>query len=349
MTDHEKYMSRCFQLAANGKGRVAPNPLVGAVLVYDGKIIGEGYHQKYGEAHAEVNCINSVTEEDRRYFSDSILYVSLEPCNHTGNTPPCTDLILRSGIQHVVVACSDPFEKVNGSGIKQLRDAGVRVDYGVLEAEAREINKLFFTFHEKQRPFIILKWAQTADGFIGTETDERLRVTDASADVLVHQWRSECAAIMVGTKTAIADNPQLNNRLFPGASPVRLVIDLNLEIPATHHLLSDGAPTIVITEKKSGAHGAIMYYQVGRNEALLPVVISLLHQRKLTSLIVEGGAETLKYFIDEGLWDEIRVITNGALTVGKGLPAPVIRGAGSVKEFDFSGHNVKVYTKQQKN
>lgn len=345
MTDHEKYMSRCLQLAENGRGRVAPNPMVGSVLVHNGKIIGEGYHQKYGEAHAEVNCINSVTETDRRFLPESVLYVSLEPCNHTGNTPPCTDFILNSGIRHVVVACSDPFEKVNGSGIKKLREAGVIVDYGILEKEAREINKVFFTFHEKQRPYIILKWAQTADGFIGSGSDQRLKITDPSADVLVHKWRSECAAIMVGTKTAVADNPQLNNRLHPGSSPVRLVIDRNLEIPSTHYLLADGAPTIIITEKKSGEEGAVVYYQVGRNEALLPVVISLLHQRKLTSLMVEGGAETLKYFIDEGIWDEIRVITNNAVTAGRGLPAPVIKGAVKTTAFEFAAHNVKVYTK----
>ncbi len=345
MTDHEKYMSRCLQLAENGRGKVAPNPMVGSVLVHNGRIIGEGYHQKYGESHAEVNCINSVTETDRRFIPESLLYVSLEPCNHTGNTPPCTDFILMNGIRHVVVACSDPFEKVNGSGVRKLREQGVTVDLGILEKEARELNKVFFTFHEKQRPYIILKWAQTADGFIGSGIAERLKITDSSADVLVHQWRSECAAIMVGTRTAITDDPQLNNRLYPGPSPVRLVIDRDLEIPSTHHLLADGAPTIVITEKKSGEEGSVFYYQVGRNEALLPVVISLLHQRKLTSLMVEGGAETLKYFIEEGLWDEIRVISKVSMHAGKGLPAPVIKGAARSDEYSFAYHNVKVYTK----
>ncbi len=345
MTDHEKYMRRCFQLAANGRGKVAPNPLVGSVLVHEGRIIGEGYHQKYGEPHAEVNSIKSVTEADKRFLSASTLYVSLEPCTHTGKTPPCTDFILQHGIRHVVVACSDPFEKVNGSGILQLRNAGVNVEFGILEKEAKEVNKIFFTFHEKQRPYVILKWAQTSDAFIGSGNRGRLKITTSAADVLVQQWRSGCAAIMVGTETAIADNPQLNNRLFPGASPVRLVIDRDLRIPSSHHLLSDGSPTIVITEKKSGSEGAVFYYQVGRNEALLPVVISLLHQRNLTSLMVEGGAETLKYFMEEGVWDEIRVISNDAVIAGEGLPAPVITNATLCETFNYAEHNVKVYTK----
>ena len=319
--------------------------MVGAVLVHQNRIIGEGFHQKYGEAHAEVNCVNSVTEADKRLISSSTLYVSLEPCTHTGKTPPCTDLILRNKISHVVVACGDPFEKVNGSGIEQLRSAGVKVETGILEAEAKILNKEFFTFHEQQRPYIILKWAQTADGFMGSGTKERLRITTPAADVLVHKWRSECAAIMVGTTTAIADDPELTNRSYPGNSPVRVVIDRHLQIPSTHHLLSDGLPTIVVTEDKTGQDGAVHYYQVGRKEAILPAIISLLHMRNLTSLFVEGGAATLQHFIDTDLWDEVRIITNEKMNTGKGLAAPVLKGCRLSQVYQFAEHNVKVYTK----
>ncbi len=241
LTIDESFMHRCLELARLGAGYVAPNPMVGAVLLHEGRIIGEGWHKEYGKAHAEVNCINAVKESERQFISQSTLYVSLEPCAHHGKTPPCTDLIIRHKIPRVVIGCRDSFKEVDGKGIEKLKAAGIEVETAVLEQECRELNKRFFTFHTKQRPYIILKWAQTSDGFIAPlippkvgisePQTQRLFISNEYSNILVHQWRSEEAAIMVGTNTALLDNPELTTRLWPGPSPVRLVIDLNLRLP----------------------------------------------------------------------------------------------------------------------
>ncbi|HJW16280.1 MAG TPA: bifunctional diaminohydroxyphosphoribosylaminopyrimidine deaminase/5-amino-6-(5-phosphoribosylamino)uracil reductase RibD, partial [Flavisolibacter sp.] len=250
---HEKYMARCLQLAQLGAGNVAPNPMVGAVLVYNDAIIGEGYHEKYGAAHAEVNCINSVIDGERHLISQSTLYVSLEPCAHFGKTPPCADLIVKLKIPKVVIGCRDPFVQVDGKGIEKLLAAGVEVTTGILEKECKELNKLFFTFHTLHRPYIILKWAQTSDGKIAYPTlrkkssspVSRLFITNAYTNRLVHKWRSEQMAILVGTNTAMHDDPSLNTRLWPGNSPVRLVIDKELALPPGLKLFDGSIPTIV--------------------------------------------------------------------------------------------------------
>ena len=234
-------MYRCLQLAKLAAGYTAPNPMVGAVLVHSDRIIGEGYHKMYGAAHAEVNCIDSIGRDEKGLIAESTLYVSLEPCAHFGKTPPCTDLIIRSGIRKCIIACRDPFMEVNGKGIEKLVHAGVHVETGILEKEAIELNRRFFTFHTKHRPYVILKWAQTADSIIGTEAGsngdfERLLISNEYANRLTHQWRSSEAAIIVGTNTALQDNPALTTRLWPGPSPTRLVIDMKLSLPSSLQL-----------------------------------------------------------------------------------------------------------------
>ena len=342
-TNHDIFMKRALQLAVLGKATVSPNPMVGAVLVCEGKIIAEGFHKKYGTAHAEADCLANVPESDRYLLADSTLYVSLEPCNHFGNTPPCTDLIINSGIKNVVVACMDPYEKVNGSGIKKLQDAGIIVTKSVLEKEAVGLNSRFFTFHRKQRPYIILKWAQTKDGFIGKDK-ERIKISSQITDRLVHTWRSEEASILVGTKTAIDDNPLLTTRLVKGRNPVRLIIDKELRISANHHLLADDLPTIIINTIKQREEGVKTFYKVGRDENILAVILNLLHQRKLISLLVEGGRDTLQRFIDAGIWDEARIITNNTIYQGGGIHAPVLKGSRMIHSENYLTETIDYLT-----
>lgn len=321
---HQIYMHRCLELARLGAGSVAPNPMVGAVLVYQNQIIGEGYHQVYGEAHAEVNCINSVSVDDAPFIPLSTLYVSLEPCAHFGKTPPCSDLIIRHQIKTVVIGCRDPFTEVDGKGIEQLQKAGITVTVGVLEAACRELNKRFFTFVTQHRPYIILKWAQTANGLIAGEGDERLLISQAYTNRLVHQWRSEEAAIVVGTNTALADNPSLTNRLWTGKSPVRIVIDRNLRLPSTLNLFDQQQKTIVINTIKTEEKENLSYQKIAATDDTIDAILKLAFKEKLQSVLVEGGAGLLQSFINKGLWNEARIITNPLLTVSKGLPAPIL-------------------------
>ena len=321
---HDIYMRRCLQFAELGAGNVAPNPMVGAVLVYEDQIIGEGYHQQYGQAHAEVNCINHVPEHFQQLISKSTLYVSLEPCNHFGKTPPCSDLIIKHEIPNVVIACRDSFEKVNGSGIKKLKDAGVNVMLGILEKEALELNKRFFCFHTNQRPYIILKWAQSNDGMIAHADHSSIKISNEFTDRLVHKWRSEEAAIMVGTKTGLYDNPSLTTRLWPGKDPVRVVIDKYLKLPASHNLLDNKVQTIILNSIKQDEDDNNNYYKLGENENMIAVTINILRQRNLTSLIVEGGTELIQSFIEANCWDEARVIANRNMILGNGIAAPVL-------------------------
>lgn len=326
-------MHRCIELSQLGKGQVAPNPMVGSVLVHQDRIIGEGYHKKYGGPHAEVNCLASVQDEDKALIPYSTLYVSLEPCAHFGKTPPCADLIIQNKIQKVVVGCRDPFMEVNGKGIEKMQAAGIEVISGVLEEECIKANKAFFIYHTVHRPYVILKWAQTADGKIAGTGENRLMITNEYTNRIVHRWRTESMGILVGTQTALLDDPKLTSRLWPGKSPLRLVIDLDLRLPDSLNLLSGEQPTIVfnlhrhtLTEQnwndfeKSG----LQYYQVGNDASLVHQVMNALYQMKVQSLMVEGGARMLQSFIDEGIWDEARVITNLQLNIGKGLPAPQI-------------------------
>ena len=343
LNNDEIYMSRCLQLAKAGAGRVAPNPMVGAVLLCNDVIIGEGYHAQYGGPHAEVNCINSVPDHQRGLIEQSTLYVSLEPCNHFGNTPPCTDLIIAHKIKKVVIACKDSFEKVNGSGIKKLIDAGVQVILDVLEQEAKQLNRRFFTFHKKKRPYIFLKWAQSNDNFIAQKNYQPVKISNDYTNRLVHKWRSEEAAIAVGTNTALHDNPMLTTRLWKGPNPVRIFIDKQLKVPPHYHLLDNSTATIVINNIKNEEAGNTFFYKLKRGEAVTEAIVNLLHQRKLTSLIVEGGATLLQSFIDAGLWDEAIIITNKNLNLVNALPAPVLSNEEMLSEEHFFADRLQFF------
>lgn len=338
-------MQRCLQLAAMGAGHVAPNPMVGAVLVNNNRIIGEGYHRQYGEAHAEVNCIESVSSHDKQLVAESTMYVSLEPCAHFGKTPPCTDLIIKNKIPCVVIGCRDSFEKVNGKGIEKLEAAGVDVVTGVLENECLDLNKRFFTFHEKRRPYIILKWAQSDDGKIAGEGPLRSMISNEFSDRLVHQWRSEEAAILVGTNTALMDDPALTTRLWPGKNPVRLVIDRKLKLPSTLKLFDKTVRTIVFNETKQQDEGMLVYQLLNKKEDALAQIMSELYTMEMQSVLVEGGTKLLQSFIDVGLWDEARVITNTEMYIGKGLDAPVLKNETLLKEQKIENDIISFYKK----
>lgn len=324
MTNDELYMRRCLQLAQLAAGHTAPNPMVGAVLVHNDVIIGEGYHKQYGGPHAEVNCINSVAEEHKHLVSSSTIYVSLEPCAHYGKTPPCADLIIRNKIPKVVVGCRDPFKQVDGKGIEKLVNAGIDVTVGVLEKECRQVNRRFFTFHTQHRPYVLLKWAQTGDGKIASYSEERLLISNYITNKLVHKWRSEEAAILVGTNTALMDNPSLTNRLWHGNNPIRLVVDMGLRLPQNLHLFDGEVKTVVFNTIKHGESDKVSYYQVTEDASLIHQILNACYQNNIQSIMVEGGARLLQSFIDEGMWDEARVIINTQLFVGEGLPAPVL-------------------------
>lgn len=316
-------MQRCLQLAENGFGTTYPNPMVGSVIVHNDRIIGEGWHRKAGEPHAEVRAVQSVTNPE--LLKEATLYVSLEPCSHFGKTPPCSDLILEKGIPNIVVGTVDPFAAVAGKGIQKLREAGRTVVVGVLERECQELNRRFFTFHNKQRPYIILKWAQTADGFIAPlkkETQKPVWISNTYARQKVHQWRSEEQAILVGTKTVLDDNPQLNTRDWYGNAPVRIVLDREGKIDHTYRVLDGTQPTLVITEaKKKGSDERVVYQNCIFDSSLPQQIARILYQKGLQSVIIEGGAKTLQLFIDAGLWDEARVFES-AEQWGQGIHAP---------------------------
>jgi len=335
MNMHEIFMQRCLELSEKGLGNVAPNPLVGCVIVNDNKIIGEGYHQIFGEAHAEVNAINAV--KDKNLLKNSTLYVTLEPCSHFGKTPPCTELIISMGIPRVVISCIDPFPQVSGKGIKILKDAGIQVEIGILKEKYEWINRRFFTFHKKHRPYIILKWAKTKDGFIDidrTKDSPNITwITNETCRTLVHKWRTEEQAILIGTKTAINDNPQLNSRLWAGKNPLRIVFDKDLTLPKNLNIFNNESNTLVITETINQPDTeTINYFASNFDDNLLQNILNELFNQNIQSLIVEGGLHTLNSFINRGLWDEARIFT-GDIKFGKGLPAPEINGTNLSKQI----------------
>jgi diaminohydroxyphosphoribosylaminopyrimidine deaminase / 5-amino-6-(5-phosphoribosylamino)uracil reductase len=335
-------MRRCVELARQAAGYTAPNPMVGAVLVHEGRIIGEGYHQQYGGPHAEVHCIESVKEEDRPLIRESTLYVSLEPCAHFGKTPPCADLIVRHQIPMVVIGYRDPFVAVDGKGIDKLKAAGIKVELGVLEQECTELNKRFFTFHQHHRPYIVLKWAQTADGKIAHEDYSRLHISNAFTNRLVHKWRSEEAAILVGTNTALFDDPQLTTRSWSGADPMRLVVDMDLRLPSSLKVFDRKEKTIVFNAVRHEEEENLLYYQVTKDVSLVHQLSNALYQLKILSVLVEGGAKLLQSFIDAGYWDEARIVTNEALFVGEGIAAPVMGEARLVETERIGADRIAV-------
>jgi diaminohydroxyphosphoribosylaminopyrimidine deaminase/5-amino-6-(5-phosphoribosylamino)uracil reductase len=331
----EQYMYRCLDLALKGIGWVAPNPMVGAVLVHDNRIIGEGWHEYYGGPHAEVNCIKDAIQRGNEYlFTRSTLYVSLEPCAHQGKTPPCDQLIIQYKIPKVVIGCRDPFYQVNGKGIEHLREHGIEVRLGVLQKEAENINKRFFCQHTQHRPYIILKWAQTADGYIGTGTSERLRISSEMTNKLVHRWRSEESAILVGSRTVMLDNPYLNNRSGMGAQPVRIVLDRQLSLKKDFYLFDGTVKTIILNEIKN-EEGILTYSTLDKGRNLPEAVCKALLKNNIQSVLIEGGAQILSFFLQAGCWDEARVITNSKMKVERGICAPVLLNATLHEEDRF--------------
>ncbi len=333
MNNHEDYIARCIELAKNGFGTTYPNPMVGSVIVYNGEIIGEGWHQKAGEPHAEVNAIRSV--KDPSLLDKATIYVSLEPCSHFGKTPPCCDLIIKNKIPNVVIGTVDSNIKVAGNGIKRLQEAGANVIVGILEKECYELNQRFFTFHEKKRPYIILKWAETQDGFIAPlqkEEQNPVWITNINSRQLVHKWRTEEQAILVGTQTVIDDNPKLNARDWEGNNPIRVVIDQNNRIPKTAHVFDDQIKTIVFSNKKSTPSIENTFFEViDFQQNIAQQIADKLFQHQIQSVIVEGGAQTLQTFIDANLWDEARVFI-GNCTFEKGVKAPILNTSPFKKE-----------------
>jgi diaminohydroxyphosphoribosylaminopyrimidine deaminase/5-amino-6-(5-phosphoribosylamino)uracil reductase len=335
---HEKYIKRCIQLAKNGLGTTYPNPMVGSVIVYNDTIIGEGWHKKAGEPHAEVNAVNSV--KDKSLLKKATIYVSLEPCSHFGKTPPCCDLIIANEIPNVVVGTVDPNEKVAGKGIKKLLEAGKKVIIGVLEEECNELNKRFFIFHQQKRPYIILKWAESKDGFLAPEKTndsilkrEPIWITNTYSRQLVHKWRSEEQAILVGTQTVIDDNPKLNTRDWAGNNPVRVVLDQNNRIPQDSHIFSNDVKTIVFTKSKIAIEKENLIFEViDFKENIIPQILAVLYQHQIQSIIIEGGLQTLQSFIDTNLWDEGRFFI-GNTSFTKGTKAPVIAGKKNKKTY----------------
>ena len=319
---HELYMKRALELAMNGWGNVSPNPLVGCVIVHDGRIIGEGWHKKFGEAHAEVNAIDSVA--NKTILKESTLYVTLEPCSHTGKTPPCADLIVNHEVQKVVVANEDSNPLVAGRGIKRLRDAGVTVITGTLAEEAKQVNSRFFTFMEMKRPRIILKWAETADGFIARTNNDSKWIGDVYSRQLVHKWRSQEDAVLIGSGTAWYDNPRLNVRDWSGRNPLRVVIDRYLKLGPNQNLFDRTQETICYNLVKQESYENLQYVQLNQNE-FLPSLIRDLYRRNIQSVIVEGGAQIINSFVKLNLWDEARIFISPQ-KFGAGIPAPRVTG-----------------------
>ncbi len=336
----EKYMNMCIQLAKEGIGNVSPNPMVGCFIVNNGEIISRGFHEKFGGPHAEVNAINNV--EDKSLLKDSTLYVNLEPCAHHGKTPPCADLIIQHKIPKVVIGCIDTFSEVSGKGIKKLREAGIEVIVGVSERKSIEVNKRFFNYHRKKRPYVILKWAKTQDGFIDVdrndvekieqlkkESDQRNDgksynwITTDESKKLVHHWRTEVQAIMVGTNTALNDDPQLTVRDVKGKNPLRVILDLNLRLPSNLRVFDGSVPTLVFNNFKNEKVDTLEYVKVDPKEDLIGQILRELYNREVQSILIEGGAQLINSFLDSKLWDEARVFT-GIKQFKSGLIAPVL-------------------------
>ena len=340
MKTHEHFIDKCIRLARKGALDVSPNPMVGCVIVNDGEIIGEGYHKEYGKNHAEVNAINSVN--DKSVLKNSILYVNLEPCCHHGKTPPCTDLIIKYNIPKVVIGCIDTFSKVSGQGIKKLKDNSVEVIYGVLEKDCIELNKRFFCYHIKKRPYIILKWAKSKDNFIAPINQEKpFWMTCEKSKKLVHSWRAEEDAILVGRKTVVADNPSLTVRMCEGKNPLRIVIDKELKLNEKSNVFDDQAETIVFNNIKSAIINKTTYLMADFNN-LNQDILNQLYNRSILSLIIEGGTITINSFIEKNLYDEIRVFTTDKI-FKKGINSPELPDINLIETSIINNDKLEVY------
>ena len=347
MTTDERYMARCLQLAANGRFGAAPNPMVGAVIVHDGQIIGEGYHRQCGGPHAEVNAVSSV--KDECLLREATMYVSLEPCAHYGKTPPCADMIVDKGIPRVVIGCRDSFDQVDGKGIRKLREAGVEVTIGVLEKECLELNQAFFTYHGKKRPYIALKWAQSADGYMDKERTsladgDAVRFSTDETTVRVHRLRALSDAILVGRRTAELDNPSLTTRMWPGRNPLRLVIDRRGELNDSLNLFDEATKTIVFTEvfRNFSASEGVEQVLLDFSHDILPQMMEYLHDRKVQRLLVEGGSMLLQNFIDNGLWDEA-FVEEAPFALGCGVKAPCIDNSYKKEKLESFGRQISYF------
>lgn len=341
---HEMYMRRCLDLAKNGKSNVAPNPMVGCVIVKNDLIIGEGYHQFYGGPHAEVNAINSISNKEE--LIGATVYVSLEPCSHFGKTPPCADLLVKSNVSCVVIGCRDSNPKVSGKGIERLKRAGIEVIEGVLTDECRALNKRFFTFHEKGRPYVILKWAQTLDGYLDkarTSGDTGINwISAPETKALVHKWRGEEHSILAGRNTVLNDNPSLTVREYAGKNPIRIVIDSQLQISKELNVFSDEAPTIVFNRMRNEKKENVEWVKIP--ETSTKNILDELYKRGISSVFVEGGSRTLQYFIIDNVWDEARVIV-GNKRFGEGTKAPIINKV-PVNAHPFGEDMIYYYTRK---
>ena len=338
--NHEFYMQRCLDLAKIGLAAASPNPSVGAVLVYENNIIGEGFTSAYGGAHAEVNCLNSVKAENKHLISKSTLYVSLEPCSHFGKTPPCSNLIIQNNIQKVFIACTDPNPLVAGKGIAKLKAAGIEVVENILEQEALASNKRFFIFHTQKRPYIILKWAQTPNGYFAPNNNQQFWITNKKTKTLVHSWRSQEMAILVGGKTVLSDNPRLNTRLIEGKSPIRIVINTKTELKNNVHVLDQKIPTIIFNYDKNEKKENLQFILLDKTISYVPQILKHLFELNINSVIIEGGAATLNQFIEQNLWDEARILT-GNKELHEGIKAPIVNGD-IVEEFYILQDQIKI-------
>lgn len=343
MKEAELYIHRCLQLAELGKGNVAPNPMVGAVLVYNNQIIGEGYHKQFGLAHAEVNCINSVSLENKNYIPFATLYVSLEPCNHYGKTPPCTELIVNNKIKKVIIGCTDTNSLVNGKGINFLRENGVEVILNVLQTACLNLNKRFFTFQNKNRPFVILKYAQSINKKIADTEAKRTFISNSFTNILVHKWRSEESAILVGTNTVLTDNPALTNRLFTGKNPIRLIIDKDLKIPHHYNIFNNIAPTYIFNFIKDEVNGNLTFIKLNNSSNIIQQILQYCYEKNIQSILVEGGTILLQSFINLNLWDEARVITNNTLMINNGIASPNFYGT-MFNEIQIASDTINFYS-----
>lgn len=339
MSTHEPYMNRCLELAIKGLGSVAPNPMVGCVVVRNNQIIGEGYHQEFGKSHAEVNAIQSV--KDTEFLKESSLYVNLEPCSHFGKTPPCTDLILRMEIPRVIIGSIDPNPLVSGRGIEKLRDNGVEVETGVLKAEADFLNRRFITLHKQKRPYIILKWAESADGFMALNEPKPFWFSADESRKLTHKWRSEEQAILVGRKTVEIDDPELTVRYWTGRNPIRVVIDPTLKLNHRYKIFNGEAETLIFNQVRTLEEGSNKFVRIDFGGKEPAQMLEYLAKNSIASLLVEGGAETLNRFIEKGLWDEARVFSSRHI-VKEGKKAPSLSGK-IIEEAEIETDRLKVF------
>ncbi|QNF35935.1 bifunctional diaminohydroxyphosphoribosylaminopyrimidine deaminase/5-amino-6-(5-phosphoribosylamino)uracil reductase RibD [Adhaeribacter swui] len=340
----ELYMRRALELAALGANTTRPNPMVGCVVTHKGKIIGEGWHQQYGGPHAEVNAINSVA--DKSLLPQCKVYVTLEPCSHYGKTPPCADFLIAHGVRSLFICNTDPNPLVAGRGIRKLLDAGCEVHVGLLEEEGLELNKRFFTFHRHKRPYIVLKWAETHDGYIARANGEPTAISGLLAKKLVHKWRTQEQAIMVGTRTALADNPQLNVREWSGNAPIRIVMDKDLRLPPTLHVFDKTQPTLIYNYERQESNLNLEYVKITPAANLLEQILSDLTRRNVQSVLVEGGTILLKYFLEAEIYDEIRILRSPQ-QLQAGVKAPSLPLNGLFQTATIGADELFIYRKFQ--